>query len=136
MIKVLYSRKTNLTYTVEYYKDNTTDEKNLLGTSKAVTATFGDGITLEAGTEEGQLNWKLPASGYTAGVQQGAKPHVIIDGSNVIKVLYSRKTNLTYTVEYYKDNTTDEKNLLGTSKAVTATFGDGSPLRMEPKKAS
>ena len=46
MIKVLYSRKTNLTYTVEYYKDNTTDEKNLLGTSKAVTATFGDGITL------------------------------------------------------------------------------------------
>ncbi|WP_320956275.1 InlB B-repeat-containing protein, partial [Enterocloster asparagiformis] len=38
----------------------------------------------------------------------------IVKDDSVIKVFYSRKTNLTYTVEYYKDNTTDEKNLLGT----------------------
>ena len=50
-------------------------------------------------------NLHKPTSGYQDGVIKTAMPYEIIDGENVINVLYSKKDNLNYVVRYYLDST-------------------------------
>ncbi|MCL2655243.1 MAG: InlB B-repeat-containing protein [Coriobacteriia bacterium] len=127
VINVLYLPRTDLSYTVAYWKDAVGAGGTSLGSSAAVTnQTYGAGITLGTGIDNGQLNFMLPV-GYNAGVQQLPVPYVIDLGTNTINVLYTKKTNLSYTVNYYIDSTdggTTGANFLGASDPVTGqTFG-------------
>ncbi|WP_145086547.1 S-layer homology domain-containing protein, partial [Sedimentibacter saalensis] len=89
ILKLYYELRTDLSYTINYYKDNVTntDDVNFLETESVYNVTFLSGITL---TEE-QLNKHQP-TGYHSGVQQGTVPYVIQVSGNVINVLYSRIT--------------------------------------------
>ncbi|MEL7606936.1 MAG: S-layer homology domain-containing protein, partial [Sedimentibacter saalensis] len=85
-----YNLRTDLSYTINYYKDvvtNTEDTTNYIETENIKNITYLSEITL---TSE-QLNKHQP-TGYHAGVQQGTVPYVIQVSGNVINVLYSRIT--------------------------------------------
>ena len=85
VINVVYEKKDDLVYYVEYYKGALNPEDRI-AVSKNFIATYQDRISLAGGTEEGQLDWAKPA-GYSTGVQQDA-PYVIEETGNIIKVLY------------------------------------------------
>ena len=128
VINVLYMPRTDITYTVIYWADSVGAGGTQLGTSAAVTGqTFGEGITLAAGIANAQLDAYLPTTGYNSGVQQDPKPYVLEVSGNTINVLYTKKTNLSYTVDYYIDSTTGGTtgaNYLGSSTAIGGiTFG-------------
>ena len=102
-------RKNDLSYTIRYFKDNTSTKS--LGQTVVNNVTFGAEITVADGSAEGQLNWKQP-DGYSSGVQQGTVPYVIDkESGNVIDVVYT-KNSYPYTVEYYKDSV-DPANKIG-----------------------
>jgi len=103
IINVLYEKKDDLSYTVNYYKGSVaggTGGANFLGSSTEVTGlTFEDEITLAPGTGDGCLDYKLSSAGtgYATGAQQGDVPYVIQDGENIINVVYAENH---YSVQY------------------------------------
>ncbi len=94
-----YSRQA--TYTVNYYKGSVSVD-NLLG-SATVAGTVGDTITVPAGSESGQLDFKRP-QGYKSGVQVNTDVTVKSDNSAVVNVVYTPDI-ANYTVECYIMNT-------------------------------
>lgn len=108
-----WSVKTNLTYTINYYRDSVA-EGNLLGTVSG-TGTFGTTVQYNAAQY-------LPA-GYV--ITSGAEGELTIaDGeqANVVDVVYVRNGALTYTVRYLEDGTGRE---LASAKTVGGqTYGD------------
>ena len=84
-----YNLRTDLSYTINYYKDSVTntEDVNFLGTATVNNVTYLAGITLTAD----QLD-DYQQIGYHDGVQQGTVPYVIQVEDNVINVLYSRIT--------------------------------------------
>jgi len=100
VIKVYYVKRTDLEYTIEYYKDGLTSADYLGETTNI--GMFGDCVILT----EWQLDLMRPA-GYTSGVQQDPVPYVIDISGNVIRVLYvkdySQTKTLSCIVEYYLD---------------------------------
>ena len=120
VVNVVYSRRTDLSYEIHYYRD-VIDEAHYLGASEEITnKTFGEGVTLGPTL----LNKERP-DGYKDGVQTPAGPYIIKEKDNVIDVLYTKKTNLSYTVNYYKDSI-EEGNYLDKVEG-TGTFEDAIP---------
>ena len=120
VVNVVYSKRTDLSYEIHYYKD-IIDEAHYLGASEEMTnKTFGEGVILGPNL----LNDKQPA-GYKNGVQTPAGPYIIKEKDNVIDVLYTKKTDLVYTVNYYKDSI-EEGNYLDKVEG-TGTFGEAIP---------
>ncbi len=83
------------TVTVEYYL-NSLNTANLLGTSTMTGVPIDTEITLDNGFDVNQLNFKKAEAivkagnkNVTDGVQQGTVPYVVVEGDNVIKVLYT-----------------------------------------------
>ena len=103
VIRVYYV-KDNFDYTVEYYKD-TILEANKLGKTGKISKPYGTVLTETIVSQDlNDTNWinaKKP-TGYKDGEVQG---YITIDtANNVIKVLYEKRTDLHYTVNYYYDN--------------------------------
>ena len=115
VVNVVYSKKTNLSYTVNYYKDSI-EEGNYLDKVEG-TGTFGDAIPAD-------LTKFAPAGYAVPGARSGAE-NISADGGDVVNVVYSKKTNLSYTVNYYKDSI-EEGNYLDKVEG-TGTFEDAIP---------
>ena len=94
-----YSRQA--TYTVNYYKDSVSDGNFL--DSVQLPGIVGDVITLNTGTEPGQLDYKRP-QGYKSGEQVEKDITVASDNSAVVNVVY-KPDIASYTVECYIMNT-------------------------------
>lgn len=62
-----------------------------------------------------------PRKGYNSGVIATDMLYTIIDGKNVINVIYIKKDNLTYRVEYYYDGNIDSSK---TEYFENLTYGD------------
>ncbi|MFQ9703311.1 MAG: hypothetical protein ACLR0U_16315 [Enterocloster clostridioformis] len=79
---------------MNYYKDSI-EEGNYLDKVEG-TGTFGDAIPAD-------LTKFAPAGYAVPGARSGAE-NISADGGDVVNVVYSKKTNLSYTVaNYYKD---------------------------------
>ncbi|MCL1802888.1 MAG: hypothetical protein FWG30_04500, partial [Eubacteriaceae bacterium] len=139
IIKVVYAKaeKADVAISVKYYKDSAS-QANLLGTS-SISAAVGDQVTIAAGTDDGQLDRFMPASGYASGVQQGTVPYIVVARNNTISVVY-KKATVKVTVNYYNDDTSSDP--IGTieidAKAgdeivIPAGTGDGQLDRFKPQ---
>ena len=114
VINVVYSKKNDLSYTVEYYKDG---EKISNDSENTVTGqTFGNKIT----EDEISKNKYKPLLGYTDGTIETDMPYTIIDGENIIKVCYVKRTDMSYTVKYLEKDT--EKELLDSEVRTGKTY--------------
>ncbi len=111
----LYYRSVSHEYTVNYYKDSISD-RNFLGEVEG-TGSVGDAIPAD-------LTLFAPAGYAVPGARSGAE-NISADGGDVVNVVYSKKTNLSYTVNYYKDSI-EEGNYLDKVEG-TGTFGDAIP---------
>ena len=123
VLNVVYSKNTKLSYTVKYYKDSVA-EGNLLGSDNG-TGTFGDAIPYTDGAY-------LPAGYVMPGEVSGQTTITAVEANNVLNVVYSKNTNLGYTVNYYKDSVADG-NLLGSDSdkgtfEATIPYTDGKYL--------
>ena len=104
---MLYVKRSDLSYTINYYKDSV-EEGNRLNEEPSVVnnVTFGETITLN----RTQLNAEKPV-GYQDGVQQGTL--VIAESGNSIDVLYAKRNDLGYVVKYYTDSVETENYING-----------------------
>ena len=84
-------------YTIKYYKDSVSDANDL--GQCTVTGTVDEVITVPAGSDIGQLDYKKPV-GYKSGVLQDTNVKVKADNSSVVRVVYPADT-VEYTVEAY-----------------------------------
>lgn len=60
-------------------------------------------------------------NGYKDGEIITDMPYIIINGENIINVIYTKKDNLTYRVEYYYDGNIDSSK---TEYFENLTYGD------------
>ena len=111
----LYYRSVSHEYTVNYYKDSISD-RNFLGEVEG-TGSVGDTIPAD-------LTLFAPEGYAVPGTRSGAEK-ISADGGDVVNVVYSKKTNLSYTVNYYKDSI-EEGNYLDKVEG-TGTFEDAIP---------
>ena len=111
----LYYRSISHEYTVNYYKDSTS-ANNFLGKVEG-TGAVGDAIPAD-------LSKFAPAGYVVPGTRSGAT-NISADGGDVVNVVYSKKTDLVYTVNYYKDSI-EEGNYLDKVEG-TGTFGEAIP---------
>ena len=117
VINVVYTKRTDLSYTVRYYKDSVS-ENNKLGNDVVVgNQTFGSQVE----ASEINVNKEKP-TGYQDGVIETEMPITITTGENVINVVYTKRTDLSYTVRYYKDSVSDI-NLIDSMPFINQTFG-------------
>ena len=100
VINVLYSKKDNLNYVVRYYLDSTSTTQISEDSENTISNKIFEELVY---ANEININKYKPTSGYQDGVVVTSMPYEIQDGTNVIEVVYSKKDNLSYTVEYYKD---------------------------------
>lgn len=84
-------------YTIKYYKGSVSDANDL--GQCTVTGTVDEVITVPAGSDIGQLDYKKPV-GYRSGVLQDTNVKVKADNSSVVRVVYPADT-VEYTVEAY-----------------------------------
>jgi uncharacterized repeat protein (TIGR02543 family) len=108
VIDFYYAPRTDLSYTVNYYLENTTTK--LADSKTVVNKTLGSSVTESA----------IDIAGYTKLDPASATITIAVEG-NVIDFYYAPRTDLSYTVNYYLENTTTS---LATSKTVgSQTFG-------------
>ena len=110
-----YTKKADLSYKVVYYKDNLNAEA--IGEEVVNNQTFESIIN----KEDINVDLYKPLKGYNSGVIATDMPYTIIDGENVINVIYTKKDNLTYRVEYYYDGNIDSSK---TEYFENLTYGD------------
>ncbi len=122
VIKVVYDRDT-FGYTVNYYKDSVSED-NKLDTDPASHEALYDTVIK---SEDVDLTMFKP-DGYEAGViETGNFTITANEANNVINVVYKTKSDVDYTIEYYKQvynedtDTITEKNIK-TSVTGTAKF--------------
>ncbi len=128
VINVVYEVKDDLSYTVEYYKDEnkiSNDSDNTFGNKY-----FGEKIT-----EDQILKNKYLTFGYQNGYIKTVMPYTIIDGRNIIKVCYEKRNDMSYTVKYLEKDTNNNIGIIDkkvdgrtynetyTEKAATAPYG-------------
>ena len=95
IIKVYYKPREDLRYTVEYYYDGTKEDSTVYTSIK-----FGTVINeYEPREKEGYQLEKVEGTPLTIGVNEE---------QNVIKVYYTIRKDLYYTVHYYEENSTTE----------------------------
>ncbi len=85
-------------YTVKYYKKGSDNQLTALGSASG-TGPVGTLITVPAGTQELQLDFKKP-EGYKSGVQQQTDVRILADGTAYVDVVYE-SINSRYTLEAY-----------------------------------
>lgn len=106
--------RTDLAYTVNYYKDSV-DAANLLGTDEG-TGTFEAAIPWTDGSY-------LPAGYVTPGATSGQTTITADADANVLNVVYSKNTQLAYTVNYYfDDNLVPELTISATAEFESVAF--------------
>ena len=110
-----YNKKDDLSYKVIYYKDSLNTDA--IGEETFENQTFEDIIN----SDDIDKDLYKPRKGYNSGVIATAMPYTIIDGENVINVIYTKKDNLTYRVEYYYDGNIDSSK---TEYFENLTYGD------------
>lgn len=110
-----YTKKADLSYKVVYYKDSLNTEA--IGEEVVNNQTFESIIN----KEDINVDLYKPRKGYNSGVIVTDMPYTIIDGENVINVIYTKKDNLTYRVEYYYDGNIDSSK---TEYFENLTYGD------------
>ena len=113
VINIYYTKKTDLSYTVNYLEKGTT---NVLHEAKTVeNQTFGTEIT--------SASEKIDISGYN---YDSASPETLTiqadESKNVINLYYTKKTDLSYTVNYYW-NGTNPLIPIKNSESGTETYG-------------
>ena len=103
-ITFYYEKRTDLSYTVNYYLENTT--------TKVATSKTENGRTFEEEVTENAID----VAGYTK-VEPTTKTITISadESKNVINFYYTKRTDLSYTVNYYLEGTTTK---VATSKTV------------------
>ena len=89
-----YIPKTGLSYTVNYYENGTTN--SLLPTKTVNSQTFGSTVTENAADIDGYVK-----------VEPSSKSIKIDLNNNIINFYYTKRTDLSYTVEYYFNGTKD-----------------------------
>ena len=109
VVKLYYTRRNDLSYTV-YYKEQGTDTE-LADAKKVNGKTFGDVVTENA----------IEIDGYNK-VDPTSADITITTGTNEYTFYYTKRTDLSYTV-YYKEQGTD-KELAGAKVVDGQTFGD------------
>lgn len=114
VVTFYYAKLTDLSYTVNYYKDSLNGE--LLKSDKG-TGTF----EAEIPYTDGQY---LPDGYVTPGTVSGQRTITADPEKNVLNVVYSKNNNLTYQVNYYYDEI-----LVSTSSSDSATFGEEIPYQ-------
>ena len=110
-----YTKKADLSYRVVYYKDSLNTEA--IGEEVVNNQTFESIIN----KEDINVDLYKPLKGYNSGVIATDMPYIIIDGENIINVIYTKKDNLTYRVEYYYDGNIDSSK---TEYFENLTYGD------------
>ena len=110
-----YTKKADLSYKVVYYKDNLNTEA--IGEEVVNNQTFESIIN----KEDINVDLYKPLKGYNSGMIITDMPYTIIDGENIINVIYTKKDNLTYHVEYYYDGNIDSSK---TEYFENLTYGD------------
>ena len=109
VIKVYYVKRTDLSYTVNYYEEGTEDK---LAESKVVNnVTFNEVITENPIDIEGYNKVSEESKQITIGVE-----------NNVINFYYTKRTDLSYTVKYLEQGTDEE--LAETKTVEGQTFKD------------
>ncbi|MFQ9703306.1 MAG: hypothetical protein ACLR0U_16290 [Enterocloster clostridioformis] len=105
---------------MDYYKDSI-EEGNYLDKVEGTETTFGDAIPAD-------LTKSSPGGIYaSARSQERSGEYQHADGGDVVNVVYSKKTNLSYTVNYYKDSSIEEEETTLDKVEGTGTFGDAIP---------
>ena len=124
VVNVLYVKRSDLSYTVRYYKDSVS-ENNKLGNDVVVgNQTFGSQVE----ASEINVNKEKP-TGYQDGVIETEMPITITTGENVINVVYSKDT-FSYTVKYFYEKvgyTTEEERFVENEElrsSYEALYGD------------
>lgn len=110
-----YNKKDDLSYKVIYYKDSLNTDA--IGEETFENQAFEDIIN----SDDIDKDLYKPRKGYNSGVIATDMPYTIIDGENVINVIYTKKDNLTYRVEYYYDGNIDSSK---TEYFENLTYGD------------
>ena len=106
VINLYYTKKTDLSYTVNYLEKGTT---NVLHEAKTVeNQTFGAEIT--------SASEKIDIDGYNYDSVEPEEKLTIGTGENVITFYYTKRTDLSYTVNYIEKDTT---NVLHEQKVQT-----------------
>ena len=100
IINVIYTKKNDLSYTINYYKDSILTTP--IGNEIVNNQIFGTQITENDLTPVIDLH--KPTFGYKSGVIQTNMPLTIQDGENVIDVLYEKRDDFSYTVKYVDED--------------------------------
>ena len=95
VINVYYTKRTDLSYTVNYLEKGTNAALHEAKTVENVT--FATEITT--------ANEAIPIDGYNYDSAEPAEKLVVGTGENVINVYYTKKTDLSYTVNYLEKDT-------------------------------
>ena len=108
VINIYYTKRTDLSYTVKYLEKDTNKELHVGKTEE--NQTFGDSVTEKAVAIDGYTPTKTEET-----IQIGT-------GKNEITFYYTKRTDLSYTVNYYWNGTTEK---VADSKTVeNQTFED------------
>ena len=103
VITFYYNKKSDLTYIIDYFKDDQKVSNDSYNTYENMT--YGSLVTLE--DINSKVN-KYKTEGYFDGVVETNMPLEIQDGENRIVVRYTRRNDLTYTVKYLEEGTNKE----------------------------
>ena len=103
VITFYYNKKSDLTYIIDYFKDDQKVSNDSDNTYENMT--YGSLVTLE--DINSKVN-KYKTEGYFDGVVETNMPLEIQDGENRIVVRYTRRNDLTYTVKYLEEGTNKE----------------------------
>lgn len=123
VVNIIYTSKESYGYTVNYYKDSSDDEANLLGTNSG-NAEFNSNFGVE--NIDSEINDFLPAGYAAPGTPDKANIVIGTDAAeNVINVVYQKAS---YNVNYYLDN-----NLISTI-SHTAKFESTVDVADKPVK--
>ncbi len=112
----VYWEANKYTYEIRYYKDVITDPSDSLHYINKVT-----GDSVKDKVIDVELD-KYILDGYTLAPDNPTSLIVSTDNSsNIVNVLYVKRSDLSYTVRYYQD---DLNNMIGSSSVSNVTYGD------------
>ena len=110
-----WEKRSDLSYTINYYRDSIAEENQIDEAVVVDEQTFGDTVTLNQAT----IDSKRP-TGYQAGVVTPQSLVIQVEG-NVFNVVYEKRADLSYTVNYLEQGTNE---ILHEAKTVNGqTFG-------------
>ena len=107
VVNVVYSKRGDIPYVVNYYFSAFTDTKEYLDKVEG-TGTLGDAINAD-------LTLFVPAGYATPGARSGAEFISAIEADNVVEIVYSKRNDIPFVVNFYKDEIAEE-NLLQRSE--------------------